>query len=85
MSVCPYPEKRNRLNFVNISPTLVIDNYINEKVFTSTTYNMEPKKFDFSKVEIGFDLICIPVSSFSCRYSTIKLMNLLPPQSDDRD
>ena len=23
--VCPYPEKRNRLSFVNISPTLVID------------------------------------------------------------
>ena len=24
-SVCPYPEKRNHLSFVNISPTLVID------------------------------------------------------------
>ena len=24
-SVCPHPEKRNRLSFVNISPTLVID------------------------------------------------------------
>ena len=23
--VCPYPEKRNHLSFVNISPTLVID------------------------------------------------------------
>ena len=25
VSVCPYPEKRNRPGFVNISPTLVID------------------------------------------------------------
>ena len=25
VSVCPYPEKRNRPSFVNISPTLVID------------------------------------------------------------
>ena len=25
LSVCPYPEKRNHLSFVNISPTLVID------------------------------------------------------------
>ena len=25
VSVCPYPEKRNHLSFVNISPTLVID------------------------------------------------------------
>ena len=25
LSVCPHPEKRNPLNFVNISPTLVID------------------------------------------------------------
>ena len=25
LSICPYPEKRNHLSFVNISPTLVID------------------------------------------------------------
>ena len=25
LSICPYPEKRNHHNFVNISPTLVID------------------------------------------------------------
>ena len=28
VSVCPYPEKRNHLSFVNISPTLVIDTSI---------------------------------------------------------
>ena len=25
LSICPFPEKKNHLNFVNISPTLVID------------------------------------------------------------
>ena len=37
VSVCLYPGKKNRHNFVNISPTLVINSYINLKVFTSTT------------------------------------------------
>ena len=55
LSVCPHPEKRNPLSFVNISPTLVID-AINGKVFTSTTpwkpENLKKKikkssKFDF--------------------------------------
>ena len=44
---CPYPEfpyaeKKNHPGFVNISPALVIDSYVNEKVFTSTT-TWEPK------------------------------------------
>ena len=25
LSICPYPEKRNHLSFVNVNPTLVID------------------------------------------------------------
>ena len=37
LSVCPYLEKRNRLCFINVSPTLVANWYINGKVFTSTT------------------------------------------------
>ena len=36
-SVSPYPEKRNHLSFVNISPTSVAKWCINGKVFTSTT------------------------------------------------
>ena len=59
---CPYPEfpyaeKKNRPGFVNISPTLVIDRYINGKVFTSTTA-WEPKNLFFfsKKFEIEFDL-----------------------------
>ena len=42
--------KRNHLSFVNISPAIVIDTYINEKVFTSSNYNMETLKLEcFSK------------------------------------
>ena len=43
---CPYPEKRNQPSFVKISPTLVIDSYINGKVFMSTTA-WKPKNFNF--------------------------------------
>ena len=39
--VCPYPEKRNNLSFVNVSPTLVINTWLER--FKSTTA-WEPKK-----------------------------------------
>ena len=56
---CPYAEKKNHSGFVNISPTLVIDRYVNGKVFTSSYYNMGTKKFDFffsKKFAIEFNL-----------------------------
>ena len=53
-SVCPHPEKRNPLSFVNISPTLVIDASMEG---LHEYYTMETQKFDFffqksSKFEI---------------------------------
>ena len=50
----PYAEKKNRLSFVNISPTLVIC----QRKGLHEYYNMGTKKFDFfsKKFEIEFDL-----------------------------
>ena len=50
---CPYSwvsitQKINHPGFVNISPTLVIDSYINGKVFTSTT-TWKPNNLIFFK------------------------------------
>ena len=54
--VCPYPEKRNHLSFVNISPTLVIDTSMER--FSRVLHHGNPKiGFLFpKKFEIEFDL-----------------------------
>ena len=52
-SVCPHPEKRNPLSFVNISPTLVIDASMERSSRVATTpwkpenYEFFSKKFEF--------------------------------------
>ena len=42
--VCPYPEKKNHLSFVNISPTLVIDTSMER---FHEYYTIETQKFYF--------------------------------------
>ena len=44
-SVCPHPEKRNPLSFVNISPTLVIDASMER--FLRVLHNGDPKIWFF--------------------------------------
>ena len=55
-SECPYPEKRNRPAFVNISPTLVHNWYINGKVFMSTTAWKTKNWFYQKNSKLNFDL-----------------------------
>ena len=50
LSVCLYPEWRSHHSFVNISPTLVGNWYINGKVFTRTA-TWKPKNLN-KKVQI---------------------------------
>ena len=54
LSVCPHPEKRNPLSFVNISPTLVIDTLMER--FSWVLHNGNQKIWIFfqksSKLEI---------------------------------
>ena len=53
LSVRPYPNKRNHLSFVNISPTLAINTSVEK---SSKYYSMESQQFDFifKKGEIEF-------------------------------
>ena len=57
LSVCPYPEKRNHLIFVNISPTLVIDTSMERS--SRVLYHGNPKIWFFfsKKFEIVFWLV----------------------------
>ena len=51
LSVRPYPEKRNHLSFVNISPTLVIDTSMER--FSRVLHHGNPKMWNiFKKFEI---------------------------------
>ena len=52
--VCPYPEKRNHLSFVNISPTLVIDKSMERSSLVVTEQQHENPKNDFFKFELEF-------------------------------
>ena len=47
LSVCPYPEKRNHLSFVNISPTLVIDTSMERS--SRVLHHGNPKNVNFFK------------------------------------
>ena len=49
-SVCPYPEKRNHLSFVNISPTLVIDTSMER---SSRVLQHENPKCEFHKIKVA--------------------------------
>ena len=55
---CPYPEKRNRPGFVDISPTLVIDTSMERSSWVLGT-TWKPKKLSFfsKKFEIEFWLV----------------------------
>ena len=51
LSVCPYPNKRNNPSFVNISPTVVIDAWVERCLRDS----METQIFSLKKkIEIEF-------------------------------
>ena len=57
VSICPYPEKRNRHSFVNISPTLVIDTSM-ERFSRVLQHGNSKMWFFFSKkFEIEFWLV----------------------------
>ena len=55
LSVCPYPEKRNHPDFVNISPTLVIDTSMERS--SRVLQHGNPKIWFFQKFEIEFWLV----------------------------
>ena len=56
VSVCPYPEKRNHLGFINISPTLVIDTSM-ERSSRVLHHGNQKIWFFFLNVEIEFWLV----------------------------
>ena len=49
LSVCPYPERRNHLSFVNISPTLVIDTSMERSSWVLQHENQKKIDFFFKK------------------------------------
>ena len=49
LSVCPYPERRNHLSFVNISPTLVIDTSMERSSWVLQHENQKKNWFLFQK------------------------------------
>ena len=59
VSVCPYPEKRNYLGFVNISPTLVIDTSMERSSWVLHHGNPKIWFFFSNKAEIE---LCLPSS-----------------------
>ena len=50
LSVCPYPEKRNPLSFVNISPTLIIDTSMER---SSRVPHYGNPKCEFHKIKVS--------------------------------
>ena len=53
-SVCPHPEKRNPLSFVNISPTLVIDASMERS--SRVLHHGSPKIWIFFKKSLKFEI-----------------------------
>ena len=53
VSVCPYPEERSHLSFVNISPTVVIDTSIERS--SRVLQHGNPKNIFFFSI-LNFDL-----------------------------
>ena len=53
-SVCPHPEKRNHLSFVNISPTLVIDTSMER--FSRVLHNGNIKIWIFFQKSLKFEI-----------------------------
>ena len=56
LSVCPYPEKRSRHSFVNISPTLVIDTSM-ERSLRVLQHGKPKIRFFIKKFKIEFTLV----------------------------
>ena len=54
LSVCPHPEKRNPLSFVNISPTLVIDASMERS--SRVLHNGDPKIWIFFQKSLKFEI-----------------------------
>ena len=54
LSICPYPEKRNHPNFVNISPTLVIDTSMKR---SSWVLHYGNPQFFFSKKKFEIQIL----------------------------
>ena len=59
-SVCPYPEKRNRPAFANISPTLVIETSMERS--SRILQHGNPKKLISLKKKLNWILTCAKVS-----------------------
>ena len=57
LSVCPYPEKRYHLSFVNISPTLVIDASMERS--SRVLHHGNPKIWFFSQKSSKLNSTCI--------------------------
>ena len=74
LSVCPYPEKRNHLSFVNISPTLVIDTSMERS--SRVLHHGNPRFWFFfqNRSKLNFDL---------CRRVEIVLVGLNKHLYDD--
>ena len=70
-SVCPHPEKRNPLSFVNISPTLIIDASMER--FSQVLHNGNPKIWIFFQKSLKFKIWLLTKS-----WNHISLVNLSP-------
>ena len=64
VSVCPYPERRNRTGFVNISPTLVIDTSMERSSRVLQHGNPKIFRFFFKKIR-NWILTCIAILTFA--------------------
>ena len=85
---CPYPKKRNHPNFVNISPTLVIDTSMERSSWIATT-TMKPKnlilhskKFEIEFWLVFFKFLLVPKSwnhssryQHACTYMTTSIVD----------
>ena len=56
VSVCPYPEKRNHLSIINISPTLVIDTSMERSSRVLPHRNPKVRFFFQKSSKLNFDL-----------------------------
>ena len=63
--ICPYPEKRNHLSFVNISPTLVID--------TSMERFSRVLQHEKTKIRFYQEKTCLTECSFIIQYMNIQV------------
>ena len=73
VSVCPYPEKRNHLIFVNISPKLVIDTSLERSSRVLGTAWKVEHFFFLKRLKLNFDcdevLIVFQNRSYSSKWS----------------